>query len=103
MSATPPGVTEVVVTTLVTTSGLLEVDTEAGCLAVVGEWGEGAGDVCACTLSSPVEVVMTNHANIPTEFTASLPTTRKTCTLLRASPNLVMNNFICMHTALHMS
>ena len=50
MAATPPNVTEVVVATLVTTNGLLEVDSEAGCLAVVGEWGEGAGDVCSCTL-----------------------------------------------------
>ena len=93
LAATPPDVTEVVSATLVTISGLLEVDSETGWLAVVGEWGEGAGDVCACTLSSPVEEVRTVHWLIPTEFPASLPTTRMTCTLLRASTNLVVNNY----------
>ena len=63
MSATPPDVTEVVVATLVTTTGLLEVDTEVGRLAVVGEWDEGAGDVCSCTLPSTVKEVMTIVAN----------------------------------------
>ena len=62
---TPAGVTEVVVATLVTTTGLLEVDSEAGWLAVVGEWGEGAGDVCSCALISLVEEVMTDHGEYP--------------------------------------
>ena len=75
MSANPPDVTEVVVATLVTTSGLLEVDSEAGWLAVVRE-GEGAGDVCSCTLPSLVEEAMTVHWIIPIKFPASLPTIR---------------------------
>ena len=58
MATIPPDVTEVFITTLVTTSELLEVDSEAGCLAVVGE-GEGAGDVCSCTLLALVKEVMT--------------------------------------------
>ena len=49
------------------------MDSEAGWLAVVGERGEGAGDVCSCTLPSPVKEVMTVHWSIPTEFPAGLP------------------------------
>ena len=78
-----------------TTSGLLEVDTEAGCLAVVGEWGtdEGVGDVCSCTLPSPVEEVMTVHCLIPIKFPARLPTIQYLHTFW-ASTNFVVQLLI---------
>ena len=36
---------------------------QAGWLAVVGEWGKGAGDICSCALISLVEEVMTDMVN----------------------------------------